>query len=512
MTAATLSHLPLNAGGAIATTIGRTGMWTLAQLIRTGTWAFTQFMRAPITIAAIAAMAGLSLLAGSNALYFQTSRHPAPWFFAPPAHQAAPAPVIKPVIPATRPRFQPTSLDLQTTGSLGVEPAVATISNDDVLMLQKKLASLKLFVGTPDGMFGRRTASAIKAFQTKAGLSARGTLTREIVATIMAAPLPAAQSLPVAQPAQMAQPLPAAQPVPMTEPLAAAEPLPAAPPLLAAAPVAVAEPKPIEVATTAPLTVLQAQPVPLAAPKPRPVIAQPLPVPAPVTPVAAQTPSTFDDNSLPAAVATVADDTPSQPIGRVQPSGDDILNAAADTAAGAFDAVSSMVSDVAKGRDGMPLPQRKVPATKPVAVPTPIANANPAGTGTTTVVALNNPPARLTVAPLQTASVDTSNMTPAQKLAAQTGSLPPEATALSATPPATTSSGGDLIGSTDPVLITKIQRGLASLGFLGQKIDGVPGEGTAKAIRNFEVFYDYKVTGLATPQLLDLLVQHGAVI
>jgi peptidoglycan hydrolase-like protein with peptidoglycan-binding domain len=103
-------------------------------------------------------------------------------------------------------------------------------------------------------------------------------------------------------------------------------------------------------------------------------------------------------------------------------------------------------------------------------------------------------------------------MTPAQRLAAQTGSLPPEATALSATPPATTLSGGDLIGSTDPVLITKIQRGLASLGFLGQKIDGVPGEGTAKAIRNFEVFYDYKVTGLATPQLLNLLVQHGAVI
>ena len=510
MTAATLSHLPLNAGGAIATTIGRTGMWTLAQLIRTGTWAFSQFMRAPITITAIAAMAGLSLLAGSNALYFQTSRHPAPWFFAPPARQAAPAPGLKPVIPATRPRFQPTSLDLQTTGSLGVEPAVAPISNDDVLMLQKKLASLKLFVGTPDGMFGRRTASAIKAFQTKAGLSARGTLTREIVATIMAAPLPAAQPLPVAQPVPMAQPLPATQPVPMAQPLAAAEPMPAAPPLLAAAPVAVAEPKPIQVATTAPLAALQAQPVPLAAPKPRPVVAQP--VPALVTPVATQTPSTFDDNSLPAAVAPAADEAARQPIGRVQPSGDDILNAAADTAAGAFDAVSSMVSDVAKGRDGMPLPQRKVPATRPVAVPTPIANANPAATDTTTVVAMNNPPARLPAAPVQTASVDTSNMTPAQRLAVQTGSLPPEATALSATPPAMTASGGDLIGSTDPVLITKIQRGLASLGFLGQKIDGVPGEGTAKAIRNFEVFYDYKVTGLATPQLLDLLVQHGAVI
>ena len=44
--------------------------------------------------------------------------------------------------------------------------------------------------------------------------------------------------------------------------------------------------------------------------------------------------------------------------------------------------------------------------------------------------------------------------------------------------------------------------------FAGAKIDGVPGEGTAKAIRNFEVFYDYKVTGQASPQLLGLpLVQ-----
>ena len=70
----------------------------------------------------------------------------------------------------------------------------------------------------------------------------------------------------------------------------------------------------------------------------------------------------------------------------------------------------------------------------------------------------------------------------------------------------------DSNGSTDPALISRIQRGLASLGFLGARIDGVPGEGTAKAIRNFEVFYDYKVTGLATHKLLDLLVQHGAVI
>src|SRR5690606_24221851 len=43
--------------------------------------------------------------------------------------------------------------------------------------------------------------------------------------------------------------------------------------------------------------------------------------------------------------------------------------------------------------------------------------------------------------------------------------------------------------STDPKVVSAIQRGLASLGFLHGKIDGVAGEATAKAIRNFEVYY-----------------------
>ena len=57
-----------------------------------------------------------------------------------------------------------------------------------------------------------------------------------------------------------------------------------------------------------------------------------------------------------------------------------------------------------------------------------------------------------------------------------------------------------------------MQRGLASLGFLHGEIDGVAGEATAKAIRNFEVYYNYNVTGRITPELVNLLVQNGAVI
>jgi peptidoglycan hydrolase-like protein with peptidoglycan-binding domain len=66
--------------------------------------------------------------------------------------------------------------------------------------------------------------------------------------------------------------------------------------------------------------------------------------------------------------------------------------------------------------------------------------------------------------------------------------------------------------ATDPVFVTKVQRGLASLGFLHGPTDGVAGEATAKAIRNFEVYFNYQVTGSITPGLLDLLVQNGASI
>jgi len=65
---------------------------------------------------------------------------------------------------------------------------------------------------------------------------------------------------------------------------------------------------------------------------------------------------------------------------------------------------------------------------------------------------------------------------------------------------------------TDPVIVAKVQRGLGSLGFLHGPADGVAGEATAKAIRNFEVYYNYKVTGRISPELLDLLVQNGAAI
>jgi peptidoglycan hydrolase-like protein with peptidoglycan-binding domain len=66
--------------------------------------------------------------------------------------------------------------------------------------------------------------------------------------------------------------------------------------------------------------------------------------------------------------------------------------------------------------------------------------------------------------------------------------------------------------ATDPKVVSAVQRGLSSLGFLHGTIDGVAGEATAKAIRNFEVYYNYNGTGRITPELINLLAQNGAVL
>jgi peptidoglycan hydrolase-like protein with peptidoglycan-binding domain len=81
---------------------------------------------------------------------------------------------------------------------------------------------------------------------------------------------------------------------------------------------------------------------------------------------------------------------------------------------------------------------------------------------------------------------------------------PPQLSPLSA-PPSTA-------GSTERELVMKVQRGLASLGFLAGSIDGIAGEATGKAIRNFEVYHNYAVTGRVTPELVGMLLEAGAVL
>ena len=85
-------------------------------------------------------------------------------------------------------------------------------------------------------------------------------------------------------------------------------------------------------------------------------------------------------------------------------------------------------------------------------------------------------------------------------------SMPPTLNASTDAPPITDSN--DV--ATDKPTISAVQRGLNSLGFLHGEITGVADEATAKAIRNFEVYFNYDVTGRITRALVRTLQANDA--
>jgi peptidoglycan hydrolase-like protein with peptidoglycan-binding domain len=378
------SGLPFQAGQAVAATVGRTAKWAIGA-----------YMRAPLRNTAIAALTTFSAMAGSNALYHQAGHHPAPLFgsFNAKVETAPVMPIEKPVKLMAAPKAS-----VETTGSVSQPLEIPTkpIGNEDVFEIQRKLTAFKLFDGKVDGLYGPRTARAIKAFEETVGRKATGQLTPEIVALIKDTPItmdlaPAAEAV-VEQPVQVT-------------PSVTAE---------------------IKTETT---PVLALQPTEDALPAPAPLIAT-------------------DE-------ATVAVDAAPE--------------------AEALPALEPTVK--AEGITTLEM-------TSPPAV-----EETPAA-----AVAVEDPNAP-TKRSVQTIAVRAS-----------LPELTPAATDVITTPIDVTKVAND------PKIVGAIQRGLASLGFLHGEIDGVAGEATAKAIRNFEVYYNYNVTGRITPELVNLLVQNGAVI
>lgn len=384
MTATTFSRLPLAAGSAVATSLGRAGLWALAR-----------YMRAPLASTGLMAMVTLTALAGSNALYFQTGRHPAP-FFSPaldvpvPVAQPAAAPMLAP-IPVERTSAAAPVATNDTTGSVAAAPQVvpdAPVGNRQAFEVQKKLTELGLFNGKVDGFYGPMTASAIRAFEERNGLEPTGALTPEVIDAILRAD--AAGLVPITQQAAVAQPAPAAiQPAPVPQ---------------AVAPV----------------------------PQPDRVVAR-LPELSPID----------------TAVDTVG-------------------NAAAET-------IDSIVAAVG-GTRTTPNAQNTAPIP---ALPMLATTAQPMP------------------APVQVASLEPM-AAPQPVPAAQPASV---AVAAATVAPAN-----------NVQLVSQIQRGLASLGFYHGSIDGHPGDATAKAIREFENFHSYRVTGQVKPDLVGLLRDAGASI
>jgi peptidoglycan hydrolase-like protein with peptidoglycan-binding domain len=391
MTATTFSRLPLAAGTAVATSLGRAGLWT-----------FSRYMRAPLASTGLMAMVTLTALAGSNALYFQTSRHPAP-FFAPagdvpvPVAQPADAPTLAP-IPAERTAVvapaAPAAVTPDTTGSVASAPQVipnAPVGNKQAFEVQKKLTELGLFNGKVDGFYGPMTATAIRAFEQRNGMEPTGALTPEVIDAILRAD--------------------ASGMVPVTQQVAVVQPQPA--------PVAM-QPAPVQQA--------------VAAPQPQAAVRLPE-----LTPV---------DNAV-----------------------DAVGNAAAQT-------IDSIVAAVGGAR------------------PSPVAQ----GVAPTPALPMLATTAQPMPAPVQVASLEPM-AAPQPVTAVQQEPVPDQVMAATTVAPAN-----------NVQLVSQIQRGLASLGFYHGSIDGHPGDATAKAIREFENFHSYRVTGEVKPDLVGLLRQAGASI
>ena len=442
MTAANFAHLPLQVGGVVLASAGRGALWLIAR-----------YMKAPLTHTAIAALVGATAMAGSNALFLQQHAHPAPLFAATPG--ATVNPKIQPVVPLTRPASfeRPATKPAVELKVPAATPAPALtdagpIGNKDVIEMQRKLAMLEFYSGKIDGLYGRRTAEAIRKFEAASGLSPRGELTRSVLKAILAAPLSLSATQPQA-PARVETPAVTAPATPAVE----------APATLAPA-----------AAQRSPDAV---DPTTLAA-------RQPLATPQPL--VAATETGSIAEPAAAEARPTL--------LGRPLPrSTDEALNMAADTAGDAIDSIIANVDALANP----PTVQANSFATAPKPAPLAAAPEVTAPAERQQLAALSEAPAAVVDAPQTVAAAPKTDTIPMVE------------------GDGTVADDGEVSG-TDPVLVAKVQRGLSSLGFLHGPADGVAGSATAKAIRNFETYFNFKTTGRVTPGLLDLLVEYGASI
>lgn len=102
---------------------------------------------------------------------------------------------------------------------------------------------------------------------------------------------------------------------------------------------------------------------------------------------------------------------------------------------------------------------------------------------------------------------------PPAPVAAMASASPQPVTAVQSEPvPAQVMPAAPVEAANNTQLVSQIQRGLSSLGFYRGTIDGHPGDATARAIREFENFHSYRVTGKVNPDLVGLLQQAGATI
>jgi peptidoglycan hydrolase-like protein with peptidoglycan-binding domain len=160
----------------------------------------------------------------------------------------------------------------------------------------------------------------------------------------------------------------------------------------------------------------------------------------------------------------------------------------------------------------LPAAQRSVVTPTPEPVIEPAATASRSEPASSEWIAVEQPAAETTQSAQTTQSNPVETPAPVAEPAAEPANDPLAdiaRTAMQEMPPAIEQQATP---ATNPELVMKIQRGLASLGFLYGAIDGKAGDATARAIRQFEIFSNLDVTGEISPELVDLLQAAGATI
>lgn len=498
MTATTLSQLPLQAGSALAAAAGRAA----TGLGRAILWGISRYARAPLANTSVLALTVFTAMAGSNALYFQDAHHPSPFFGSPGDIEIG---LPDAVTPATRksPLTVPPIVVIDQTAATAPRtttpaPTVAApepIGNTAVVALQRKLTTLGLYEGKVDGVFGPKTSGAIRRFEERAGLPAKGELTPEIIEQVARAPivLPEAAAEPPRPLAAMPVETAAAQ-----QPVIIVQPPAAAPAALVAT---------TEVTGSIP-------PAAIGNPAAPEDSFQPLPDPAPLQ-------LSLQAATQPAPIVQPRRDLPDSPR--------EVLSLAVATAKNGIEALASVIENgpqlgpsTPAAASVAPVPATQSATIAPREIPViegpaePLQTAAIAQQPTVQTAAIQQPMPAPLETPVVTAPIvvvtETAPVVAAPVVPAPVEEPVPVIVVADTAPAVQTPPAKPVEEMTDLELVAAIQRGLTSLGFLRGEIDGVAGEATAKAIRNFEVYYNYEVTGRVSPGLVDLLVAAGAQI
>jgi len=190
-----IAQIPLALGAGAASMIGHAL-----------SWGATRFARSPMASTGLVLISGLTLMAATNALFLQDTRHPAPLFTSGSAGAAQPVsiepvvvepaeipqrPVAEPVAPVSAPA---TSQQTEAPAPAAQESAPPAIGNQDIADLQEKLKAMGIFDGTVDGYYGPRTADAIRDFEARFNLPRTGAATPQVIKAVREAPLQTSQA------------------------------------------------------------------------------------------------------------------------------------------------------------------------------------------------------------------------------------------------------------------------------------------------------------------------------